>query len=590
MATARGEGQAGGEHDLRGHPFEAGGLSAVAVESAGGQPIEPSAPVGVRRCSLARPAALGFLAATAVVAGATLGGRQFVSHLPGAWFFGAPGGPLGSLSAGGRHAPTLDVLLVYGGLIVLAGTWVSTCRTLGRAAGTDLRRVVVLVAIWSVPFLLGPPLFSRDLFSYAGQGEMVSHHIDPYLYGTGVLGYTRFNVLAGPLWANTPSPYGPTFLWLDGLVADLARHQALPDLVMLRALAVAGVLLIMAGLPTLARAAGRDPAQSLVVGAGSPLVLTTLIGGAHNDALMLGLLVAGLAVARRVGPVPGIVLCALAAGVKAPALLGVVFLGWHWPGRRASARRRVATSAAALAIAGVTLGVLSALTGIGWGWVRTVTAPDKILTGVTPVDALSKVLTGAAHLAHLPLTLAEVRTVTGLLALALAGAVGLWLLVRSPRRGVTECLGLALLVLALSSPVLWAWYLTWGLVLLSPVATGVLRRLLAPAVVAGTLVGVTSVRGMAETVLRAGLPRDALLVVGLSAALMLGLRLAQRDRAGAVAGDPADDGGRPPGPGATAGAGGDRLVPDRYRDELAGELTPAFLRSAGSELRRPAGN
>ena len=56
---------------------------------------------------------------------------------------------------------------------------------------------------------------------------------------------------------------------------------------------------------------------------------------------MLGLLLAGLAVAKRVGMVPGIVLCALAAGVKSPAGFGVIFLGWAWAGAGASIRQRV---------------------------------------------------------------------------------------------------------------------------------------------------------------------------------------------------------------------------------------------------------
>ena len=47
---------------------------------------------------------------------------------------------------------------------------------------------------------------------------------------------------------------------------------------------------------------------------------------------MVGLLVAGLAVAKRFGTVPGVILCALAAGVKSPAALGVLFLGWVWAG------------------------------------------------------------------------------------------------------------------------------------------------------------------------------------------------------------------------------------------------------------------
>ena len=120
------------------------------------------------------------------------------------------------------------------------------------------------------------------------------------------------------------------------------------------------------------------------MGAGSPLALTTLISGAHNDALMIGLLMAGLALARRFGAVPGIVLCAVAAGVKAPALLGVVFLDGGGPEPGASVRRRVGHTLGAILIALCTFEIITAITGLGWGWVRNSTAADQSFTVCDP--------------------------------------------------------------------------------------------------------------------------------------------------------------------------------------------------------------
>jgi alpha-1,6-mannosyltransferase len=368
---------------------------------------------------------------------------------------------------------------------------------------------------------VAPPLFSRDVYSYAGQGEMVSHHISPYLYGPGVLGATPFSDLAGQLWSNTPSPYGPTFLSLDGLAARLADHQVLADIVLLRLLAVVGVALIVAGLPTLARAAGRDAAAVVALGAGSPLVLTTLVGGAHNDALMVGLLVCGLAVARRVGPVPGIVLCGLAAGVKAPALLGAVFIGWCWPGPAAAFWARVERTVLALGIAGLALAVLSWVSGLGWGWVDTISAESKVSTGVTPVDAVAHLVTDGAHLVGWQVGFGGVRVVfaaVGLLAAAAITAVLLW---RSPRIGLVRALGLSLLAFALLGPVLWAWYATWGLVLLAPVATGRLRRAIIAITVVEAVIGISAVDGMAHSLASAGVVDDLLIVFGLAAVVLV---------------------------------------------------------------------
>ncbi len=467
--------------------------------------------------SLRRLGVAGAIAGTAVVAGAVAGGSSFVSHLPGAWFFGTPGGPLGFLGTGSTRAPALSILGVYGGLAALSALWWRLLRALWRNPGVPVRSVVRVLVMWAVPFALAPPLFSRDVYSYAGQGAMVSFHINPYLYGPAVLGATRFNLLADPLWAHTPSPYGPTFLSLDGLVTQLSGHQVLPDIVLLRLLSVVGVALIAAGLPTLARSVGRDPAAAVVLGAGSPIVLSTLIGGAHNDGLMVGLLVAGLAAWKRYGPVSGIVLCALATGVKAPAALGIVLIGWNWAGSRARVRERIVRTLGAGAIGAAVLAALSAVSGVGWGWVLTITAEDKVSTGVTPVDAAAHVLAGMLHLVGVPVHLSTLRTVTSATGLVVAVVVGTWLLWQSPRLGELRALGLTLLLLALLGPVLWAWYLTWGLVALAPVATGSLRRALVWLTIAETLVGASSVLGIVHALGRFHALTDAMVVLGIAA-------------------------------------------------------------------------
>jgi hypothetical protein len=485
---------------------------------------------------VARATVLGTAASVAVVVGAVLGGTAFVNRLPGAWFFG----PATVTPVSGAAPPPSPValFLVYGGLVVLARCWLGLWRSLPD--GTPVRRVAAVIAVWSLPFVVAPPLFSRDVYSYAGLGEMVSRHISPYLFGTGVLGGTPFNILAGPLWANTPSPYGPTFLGLDGFLTTLGHHDVLADLVLLRLVAVAGVVLAGAGVASLARSHGRDPARAVLLGVGSPLVLTALVGGAHNDALMAGLLVAGLAVARRVGPVPGIVLCSLAAGVKAPAILGVAFIGWNWPGPSAGWRSRVGHGALAGALAGATLAIVSTATGLGWGWLRTLGAADRVSTGVTPVDATAKILRGMGLALHLQLSLAGTRTVVATLALVAAGALGCWLLVRSPRLGTELALGLALVALALCGPILWAWYLTWGLIVLAPVARGPIRTAAIALTLAGTAIGPAAVKAVGAALVAAPLAADVVLLAAMATLCLVPL-------AGRSAGSATLPGGGPEG-------------------------------------------
>jgi alpha-1,6-mannosyltransferase len=479
---------------------------------AAAQPAGEPAPLRLGRSIL-----LGLVATLSMAGGAMYGGKSFETHLPGAWFFGMPGGLLGSFGTDAAHPPIGSLIAVYGGLILLIRTWVGLLRYLRHNHGVPIRKIIIVVAIWAVPFLLAPPTGGGDVYSYAGQGEMVSHHINPYDYGTGVLGSTPFSSMPASIWTNTPSPYGPTFLALDGELTAVSGHKILPDIMLLRLLEVAGLALVIAATPTLARALRRDPAEAILLGVGSPVVLTSIISGAHNDALMIGLLMAGLALAQRVGTVPGLILCALAAGVKAPAVLGILFLGWVWAGPGASVRRRVGHTLGAIAIGLCAFEVVTLVAGLGWGWVRNSTAADKAFTFVTPIGGVSRLVSWVAHAVDIQVSAIGVRDVLAVVGLVIAGIIGAWLLWRSPRDGVTRNLGLTLLVLAILSPILWAWYVTWGLLVLAAVASGRLRTALIVIAAVETFFDLAAVRGILVGIGQAGVLEDIVLAAALVA-------------------------------------------------------------------------
>src|SRR5207244_2311483 len=82
--------------------------------------------------------------------------------------------------------------------------------------------------------------------------------------------------------------------------------------------------------PLLARACGVDEAKAIWIGLLNPLIFLHFVSAAHNDALMVGLLIAGIALAMEKKPIPALVLVSLAGAVKAPALLGLPFVGIAW--------------------------------------------------------------------------------------------------------------------------------------------------------------------------------------------------------------------------------------------------------------------
>ena len=234
----------------------------------------------------------------------------------------------------------LGIMLVYLGIAVLLGAWLETIRTTRTGSRVELRQLLLVLLAWAAPILLAPPLFSRDVYSYAAQGQMVSKGLDPYLHGPSVLGGGRFLTLVDPLWRHATAPYGPAWERLSGWVVELSGHRVLWAVVGFRLVAVIGLALLAWGFPALARAVGRSATIAFTVAVLNPLVLLVLLGGAHNDALMLGLLVLGCAPAARRHALAGLACCALAAEVKAPALIAVIFIGWAWWGAGQDLRQR----------------------------------------------------------------------------------------------------------------------------------------------------------------------------------------------------------------------------------------------------------
>lgn len=420
-----------------------------------------------------RPALLGFAAMLAIAVGASLPSSPFKLEMPGVWFFGVP-------SSGGASTWGVYFVLaaVYGGLLLLMRVWWGMTRLYAGRPGVPVSRMMWVFALWSLPMLVIAPLFSRDAYSYAAQGEMVSHHMNPYYYGPFQLGNNSFTAPVDSLWGNAPAPYGPLFLQLDGLFARITFHNDLATIVLLRLLALGGVLLIATCVPRLARLYHRDGAELITLMVLNPVTLLHLIGGAHNDALMLGLLLAGLTVAKEKRPIVGVVLCALATAIKAPAAIGILYIGWTWLGPQVPVRDRIRPLLTAALIGAGLLELFSFVSGLGWGWVSILDTPGAVRSWTAPTEFLAIVSTGVAHFFHVGVGFGGVLTFTRLLGTAAAGVVAVWLLFNSDRIGTLKAVGLTLLLFVVLGPVVQPWYLSWGLLLLAPVAHGRLRSLI----------------------------------------------------------------------------------------------------------------
>jgi hypothetical protein len=419
---------------------------------------------------LRRPAVLGFVALVSIAAGASLPSSPFKLEMAGTWFFGEP-----SSEGPSSHFLVLGLLAVFGGLVLLMRVWYGLMKILERRPGVPIRYLTWILVLWLIPMMVVAPVFSRDVFSYAAQGEMMSHHINPYHYGPFVLGAGPYPNPVDPLWGNTPAPYGPLFLMVDGFLASASFHHELFTVVLLRVFALAGVALIAWCIPKLARAYGRDAGPVYVLAVLNPLVVLMLVGAAHNDAVMVGLLIAGITAAKYDHRVWGVILCALAVAIKVPAALGIVYIGWEWMGSGTPWRQRIRPLVTAGLVAGAVMLVLSAISGLGLGWIGNLATPGTVRSWLAPATAVGLGITAVLHTVGIHVPQGGVLSVTRVLGLAGAAAASVCLLKVSDRIGGLKALGLSLLLFVILAPVVQPWYLTWGVILLAPVAAGRVR-------------------------------------------------------------------------------------------------------------------
>ncbi|MEO5834032.1 MAG: polyprenol phosphomannose-dependent alpha 1,6 mannosyltransferase MptB [Nakamurella sp.] len=353
------------------------------------------------------------------------------------------------------------------GLVVVAWFLLGRLTTPGRVRRLTRSQLTHTLAMWAVPFLLTPPLFSRDVYAYLAVGKMMQLGFNPYDSGPlDVLGDgDAFAHQVDARWQRTPTPYGPAFLLITRAIVGVTGSHVIVAVLLQRLVELVGVALIVWAVPRLARRLRLDPISALWLGALNPLVLFHLVAGGHNEALMIGMMMAGLVIALDRSVILGTVLLTGAVGVKATAGLALAFLVvalalraggtwrdlWRWG-------LRVGTVFVG------TFAVLTLLAGVGVGWLAALNTPGLVRSFLSATTAVS-VVTGAIG------TLLGLGDQTGgvldvmhplgtIVGTVLAGYVW-W---RCWRHGFDPILGLGVAIglFVILSPVVQPWYLLWA--------------------------------------------------------------------------------------------------------------------------------
>ena len=405
-------------------------------------------------------AALGAAGSALLALASDLPASPFGPHAAGLWPFTvsgvAPGweGPAVPGWAGpanrGAGVPSGQMLVLAAAVVGVVLLWVAWLR-LWRAAradpGLQFRGCWWVVGAWIAPLLLAAPFATQDAWLYAAQGKLVASG-----YGAmsppHLLGHSVWVSGVDPRYLKGPSLYGPGALDLSALFAMISGGHPWIAVECWRVAVVASLGLCAWGVARVAAARGIEPVEAVVAGVANPGVLILLVAGIHNDAVMIGLIVVGVALALTKRPWWALCLAALAVTVKAPAALAVFAIAWWcWNGAWS---RRAASVVAAMALTVVALAVTGLGVGGGFGWLRS--------ASVGTVASSFSVL-------HL-----EGITASGPVnALQLAGIVAGVIIVLSARRrgNWVGALALGFAVIALSAANPQPWYVLWALPILA---------------------------------------------------------------------------------------------------------------------------
>ena len=382
-----------------------------------------------------------------------------------------------------NRMPTASLAVAYTGIVmvVLAWLWLGALAAPGRARLISRAQLDRTMLMWAVPLLVAPPMFSRDVYSYLAQSAMTDRGLDPYVLGPAdALGVDHPLVRGIPtIWRNTPAPYGPLFLTLGRPIDWIAGDDVVLGVLLHRTLAVAGLVMVVWALPRLARRVGVSPGFALWLGVANPLVLFHLVSGAHNEALMIGLMLVGLELALRrpvVSPslLSGTALIAAAAQVKVPAALALGFVT-VWLAHHYGPRLRDLVVAAALVggVAATTTVAIGLGSGLGFGWAGALGTPNAIRSWMSAATDLGLLTSWIGSRLGLGDHTSSVLVLTRATGLATAVAVCV-LLLRRCRQGRMEPLaglGIGLGAVVLLGPVVHPWYLLWAAIPLAASAT-----------------------------------------------------------------------------------------------------------------------
>ncbi len=418
-------------------------------------------------------------------------------------------------------------LVVVGAALILQAWLVIGIDTLHDKLISEQTMFKILLT-WISPLIFAAPLFSRDVYSYFMQGHLQLQGDNPYVSGVAVVpGW--FNSGVDPMWADSKTPYGPLFLFVERVIAQACGPHVYLASYVFRLIGVLSVLLLARSVAALARRHGIDGASAMWLATLNPLVLMHFIAGSHNDSLMIALVTTGLVLAIDQRFILAICITTLGLAVKPVAIVVLPFIAIiHTSGR--PIRERLKAFGVTGFISALTMVILSLIAHVSpLGWLSALQTPGAVRSWLSPMTALG-ILTGAPT-SHLGMgdQMGHAISIFRAIGFAITVIVLMVLTVKPQGRSGARGAAYAIGALVVFGPVVQPWYLLWTIPLLA--ATGLSKiqlRITIIAIFAFTVHGISNSSATADTFFEFS---DGLAMVLATLILCMAVAASPRERA-----------------------------------------------------------
>ncbi|AKK06501.1 carotene biosynthesis associated membrane protein [Corynebacterium mustelae] len=372
---------------------------------------ESSAPAGIRgglgtHSQLVQPAAvwrLGLLATFIIFLGSFGGGSvQKRNSILAAL-------NLEFLSFG--HGAALSNVTLWLGTIAYVVVWVLLGKLVIARAVTS-RFVQRTLAVWLIPLAFAAPIMSRDVYSYLMQGTLLRDGFDAYTQGPAANpNQILFEVSHD--WRNTTTPYGPLHLWISQAVTSVTGDNVTAGVYAFKAISLLGFAAIMWSIPKIAVSLGTNPAIALWLGVANPVMVFHLVGGIHNESIMVGLVSVGLYLIVRDRSYPalysgffaGVAFIAVGMALKATAAFCLPFVVWIVVIAAPDGLKHKLTAFFIAALGGAietiaVLAIITYLSGASWGWIAALTGNSKVINPLSFPSLVSGIIGEAGRISN----------------------------------------------------------------------------------------------------------------------------------------------------------------------------------------------